>query len=170
MTDEQAKSGQHMPWQDGLPTAPDVAVLQQHFNDLKAGDRIAYEDVETLLKLTRGSARWKSVTDAWRRREEEAGRVIKCEAGAAFYVATGEQISSSSYGALEHIGRTARKQRRHLATIRTEDEGMRATQQHQSMLMLALERESKKARMNILPSVAPATTAPSIAPPKQAAQ
>jgi len=153
------------PWGDGMPTGPDVAMLQKQYRDLQPGDRIEYEDVEILLGVDRRSARWASVTNAWRRREFENGIVIDCDPGEAFIVLTADQISAKTYGAIKHVGHTVRKQRKQLATIRPENDDRRKALVHQMTLLSHLERESKKARMNIIPSL-PAAQTPQIAPPK----
>ena len=158
---------QHMPWQDGLPTAPDVTMLQKQWPELKVGDRIEYEEIAALLGIQVRSNRFKSVTDAWRKRELEAGRVIECEIGAAFYVATCEQVSAKTYVVLKTIGRKAKRHRRHLSVQRPENELQRATVEHQARLMHSVEKDSKKARMNLLPSTVTAVQ-PQIAPPKNA--
>ena len=98
------------PWGEGMPTGPDVAMLQKQYRDLQPGDRIEYEDVEILLGVDRRSARWASVTNAWRRREFENGIVIDCDPGEAFIVLTADQISAKTYGAIKHVGHTVRKQ------------------------------------------------------------
>lgn len=160
------KTQQHMPWEDGLPTAPDVTAIQKQWPDLKVGDRVTYEDICALLKLDWRSSRFKSVTTAWRKRELEAGRVIESDPGVSFYVASAEQTSAKTYGVFKFIGRKARKHRRFLSVQHTEDAVLAATINHQGKLIMNIEREAKKSRMNLLPSTA-ATATPQITPPKQ---
>ena len=51
-------------FRDGLPTSPDVTVLQKTFTDLKPGDRIEYERVSEALGVPYRSPRWATVTTA----------------------------------------------------------------------------------------------------------
>lgn len=162
MTEEQKV----FPWKDGLPTGPDVSLLQKEFQELKPGDRVEYELVEILLGMKWRTPRFKTVTDAWRRREFEKGIVIDCDPGKAFIVLTADQISAKTYGAMRHAGRTVRKQRGELATIRPENDERRKVLVHQMTLLSQIERETKKARMNILPGK-PASQPAQIPPPKQ---
>lgn len=151
-------------FQDGLPTGPDVTVIRKQWPSPKIGEAIAYEDVATLLGIKVGSNRWRSVTNAWRARELEEGRVITCVAGERFVVATAEQITAATYGVLAHVGRTAKKQRRNLATVRAADAATRNVIDHQARLMIAVEQDARKKRMNLLPATQ-VTEAPRITPP-----
>jgi hypothetical protein len=154
---------------DGLPTGPDVSALQKQWPELAAGDRIPYEDVEALLGMAWNTPRFKTITNAWRARELERARVILCEPGVAFVVATADQISERTYGVLRHVGRQAKQQRHRLSTVRPVSEIQKQTVEHQARLMLAMEREAKKSRMNLLPKTEQKETV-RIQPPKQAAQ
>jgi hypothetical protein len=158
---------QHLPWQDGLPTSPDVTMIQKQWPELKVGDRIAYEEIADLVGIKIRSNRFKSVTDAWRKRELEAGKVIECEIGAAFYVASCEQVSAKTYVVLKTIGRKAKRHRRHLSVQRPENDLQRSTVEHQARLMQSVEKDARKARMNLLPSTA-VQQPPRIEPPKNA--
>ncbi len=126
-----------------------------------------YEDVEVVLGIKRSTNRWPSVTNAWRRREFEKGIVIDCDPGEAFIVLTADQISAKTYGAMKHVSHTVRKQRKQLATVRPENDERRRVLVHQMTLLSQLERDSKKARMNLIPS-APTTQVAQIAPPAKA--
>ncbi len=156
----------YYPWKDGLPTGPDVTLLQQEWDNLQAGDRIEYEDVERVIGTDRRSARWKTVTISWRKREEESGRVVLCDAGKAFYVAMPDQIFARTYPSLQSVGRIARKQIRRLGTIVSSDTRTVHVIEHQARLLQAIEKDSRKKRTNILPPTA-ADVSPRIEPPKQ---
>jgi hypothetical protein len=158
---EQEPEQKHLPWRDGLPTGPDVALLQKTFPTLTPGDRIAYEAVAEIIGIPVGEQRFATVTQAWRAREEEKGIVILCERGKAFLVATADQITAGTYATLEHVGRCAKKQRRHLGTIRHADDATRITVEHQARLMLEVERDAKAKRKNSIPSL----QAPDVRPP-----
>jgi len=70
-------------------------------------------------------------------------------------------------GVLQFVGHKARKHRKKLAVTRPENETQRSTIEHQARLMLAVEKDAKKHRMNLLPPTA-AQAQPKIEPPKQA--
>lgn len=154
----------HYPWQDGLPTGPDVQLLMSRWPDLKVGDRIEYADVADVLKVDRGSGRWRSITSQWRKRLLELGLVVECETDTAFYVATADQISAATYSTLKMIGKKAQRHRRKLSVANPETEAQKNAIEHQGRLMLAIERDAKKSRKE-LPNVPAAANSPRIAPP-----
>ena len=155
---------EYLGWRDGLPTAPDVEAICRQFPELKTGDEVSYQAIEELLRLTRGTGRWKSVTDAWRTRLREKGLVVECKASEAFYVATADQVSAATHSVLRGIGRKAKRHRQKIAVSRPEGDTQRAVLEHQARLMHGIERDAKKARMNLLPSTEGAQT-PKITPP-----
>lgn len=158
----------HLHWQDGLSTKPDVDMLLKHWPEPKEGDRYTYQEVAEVLRIKIESTRFRTVTSAWRKRMIEKGAVIECEPGESFYVATSDQISSRTYSTLKFIGRKAKRHRTKLSTTRPKDETQRGIIEHQARLMLAVEKDTKKARMNLLPSTA-ASEQPRIGPPMQKA-
>lgn len=52
----------------GLPTKIDVDKMVERFGVPAPGDKIAYEEIESLLMIQRGNGRWHSVTTAWRKK------------------------------------------------------------------------------------------------------
>ena len=155
----------YFPWQDGLPTKPDVDLLLSAYPNLQIGDNISYADIEEILSVEWRTARFKTVTTQWRKRLHEIGLVVECSPGAFFYIASCGQISAATHGTLKTISRRARKQRSKLATVKPEDAIQAATIEHQGRLMQGIERESKKARLNLLPSTK-TPELPKIKPPK----
>lgn len=169
MTDESesaALTGKHLPFDEGLPTKPDVDLLMQTWPELKVGDQIAYSTIEKLIGNPQESRRFRTITNAWRRRWSERNVVIECMTNRAFYVASAAQITATTYDVLRGIGRKAHRQRRKLAAAKPENDLQRLTVEHQGRLMLAVERDAKKARMNALPNTAAPT--PISAPPSAA--
>jgi len=154
------------PWSEGLPTKPDVDLLLKTWPEPKVGDRFPYEAIEALLRQERDTARFKTITNKWRDRLREIGFTIECEPGKAFYVATSGQVSAATYGVLRSVGRKARKHRIKLAIAKPVDDAERSVIEHQARLMGSVERDAKKARMNLLPPTA-APAMPQIAPPKK---
>ena len=164
---EQAASGQHLPFNEGLPTKPDVDLLVKTWPDPKLGDRFPYEVIEEILGVEHTSTRFRTVCNNWRSRMlDEKGAVIECENGEAFYCATADQVSARTYNVLRGFGRKARRHRKKLAIVKTETTEQRAIAEHQARLMLAVEKDAKKHRMNLLPSTE-VKSQPKIAPPKQ---
>jgi ABC-type transporter Mla MlaB component len=151
-------------WRDGLPTAPDVTMIQKHWPDLEIGARIPYDEVAALIGVPVSSVRFRTVTKAWREKEKQERRVIKCDKSIAFYVATAEQITSDTFGALRHIGRSAKKQRTNLSTITDVDDRMRGIVNHQAMFFRAIEKDANHKKLNTLPDKS-TPQVPRIVPP-----
>jgi len=157
---------QHYPWNEGMPTKPDVDLLLKTWPDPQIGDRFNYDVVVTLLGIDQVSTRFKTVTNSWRKRLLEKGTVIECIPGEAFYAASANQVSASTYTRLQTIGRIARKHRRKLGVVKTETDEERNVITHQGRLLHEVERQSKKSRMNLLPSTA-TPQLPKIEPQKE---
>lgn len=51
----------------GIPTGPDVKLLAEAFDPIEPGDEFTHDAMEKVLSIKRDSARYRSVTDAWRR-------------------------------------------------------------------------------------------------------
>lgn len=62
----------------GLPTGPQVRKLEAHFPDLEAmrGEIITHESIETAIGEKRDSNRYRTVTNAWRRKVERATGIV----------------------------------------------------------------------------------------------
>lgn len=52
----------------GMPTQIDVDKLREAFPAIEEGDEVRHEDIEAVLGLERGSNRYKTVVEAWRKR------------------------------------------------------------------------------------------------------
>lgn len=139
-------------WRDGMPTKPDVDALLKAWPEPDVGDLFDYETVAKIIGCDLGSVRFRTVTDAWRRRLYENGLVVECEPGKAFYVANADQITAGTYGALNSAARKLRKQRKKLVVAKIETDEQRSTAIHQGRLLAETERSLKKAKMNALPS------------------
>lgn len=170
MSDDNETRQQHLPWGDGLSTKPDVDALLRAFppHDLKIGMRISDEAIQSVIGPC-ASVRYRTVYSAWVRRLEADHRVVvKREKNTGFYVPTAAEVMGDTHPTLEHIGRSARKQIRKLAVIRPAEGIESITRDHHGRLLSIVRRESKKARMNILPDTA-VKEAPQMSPPKQKA-
>jgi hypothetical protein len=156
----------HYGFKDGMPTRPDVDALLKKWPDLQEGELLTYQQVQAVLREPEGSARYRVVTHAWRKRlREQFGIVLECMRGKGFFVAGAEQISAATYDVIDGIGRKAKRHRAKLMTIRPEDTLMAEKQSHQMRLMLAIEKDAKHHKMNVLPNTTPAEM-PRMGPPK----
>ena len=160
-----AKKDRVYAWDEGRPTKPDVDALVAAYPDLAIGDLINYEHVAEVIGAQPKTSRFRTVTNTWRKRMQERGIVIECRTGEAFYVASADQVAAQTYDVIVGIGAKARRHRRKLASVPTENESQSATVNHQGLLMKRIEDDAKKHRMNVLPSTE-VQQAPRIAPPK----
>lgn len=63
----------------GLTTDPQIRRLSEHYSDISSrrGTVIPHEEIEKLIEAERGSNRYRTITNRWRRRvERETGIVI----------------------------------------------------------------------------------------------
>lgn len=75
----------------GIPTEIDINIIMQMWpeNEMKLGDKISYQDIETIIDQTRDTKRFRTVTSRWRRKVEAlTGKVIGVDAGIGFKVLT----------------------------------------------------------------------------------
>jgi len=152
----------HYSFKDGLPTSPDVTMLQTQWPDLKVGDKVLYSEIACLLGVAADSRRFWSVIQAWRKRMRDSGVILECERGEAFYVASAEQIIGTTYDVLTSVARKAKKHRGKLATVR--DAAFVEQANHHMRLLSEIEIDAKKVRTQALPNTA-APDMPRIVPP-----
>ena len=148
MTDEQ----KHYPWNEGSPTKPDVDALMKAFpvETLTVGRRITDEEVRAATGIGTG-IRYRTVYAAWVRRLQKDHAInLFRENTIGFFVPTADEVTARTHPALQHMGRTAKKQIRNLAAARVENDQQRVTVDHQGRLLNNIARETKKARMNVL--------------------
>lgn len=158
----------HLRFDEGMPTRPDVDLLLATWPDPQVGDRFDYEAVGKLIGSGWRESRFRTVTTAWRRRLFERGIVVESAPAVSFYVASADQITASTYGTLKFVGKKAHRQRRKLAVAKCENGAQRAVVEHHGRILLAVEKDSKKHRMNLLPSTA--APVPVVAIPDKAKQ
>lgn len=89
----------------GVPTRPDVDLLMKI--SVEPGTRIDYATIEDMLGIVRGSSRFRTVTQAWRRRLFREQRLQVEADGAAFVVLTAAQAVSAAATRLHRVGRAA---------------------------------------------------------------
>lgn len=105
----------------GMPTTVDVDRLIEAFGVPDAGALIPYEDVESALTLSRQQARFRTVTNAWRRRlEREHNLVIEAETNKGFLVLTNrDRVGHSARYFRSGLRRVGVAGRRAASTSRT---------------------------------------------------
>jgi len=91
--------------------------------------------------------------------------VIECKKGEYFYIASADDLTSATHGTIKSIGRKARRHRVKLSTAKPANETQASIIEHQGRLLRGIERETKKARLNVLRDTR-TTAAPRIEPPK----
>lgn len=164
--DDETSHGTYLPWDDGLPTRPDVDALIKAFppETLAPGTRIS--DEQFLEVVPAKGQRFKTVYAAWMRRLANDHRVLlKRAKKVGFFVPTAAEALADTHPTLEHIGRSARKQLRALTIIKPAEGAESLTRDHHSRLLGHIRHEARKARTNILPPTA-ASQMPTIPAPK----
>lgn len=167
---EDTEGQKHMPWNEGLPTKPDVDALLKAFppESIKPGEwRVLDEQIHACIGRAAGN-RYRTVTDAWRRRlERDHNVIVYRQDSQGFYCPTAEQVFAETHPKYEHAGRVFRKQRRHVALVKPENDQQRGVQEHHGRLLYATDRALKKDRMNVIAPTEVQRT-PQISPPKSA--
>lgn len=158
----------HMPWNEGLPTKPDVDALLKAFppEAIKPGEwRVTDAEMKAVIGRCDG-ARYRTVYSAWRKRLKRDHRVIvHREETVGFYCPTWKQVGATVHPAYEHMGRTARGRMTEVQIAQPSTEEERAEQQHYARLLHTTNRVLKKDRMNVLPPTE-SIGQPQISPPK----
>lgn len=166
MADEQ----QTYPWQEGVPTKPDVDALMKAFpaETIVSGQwRTTDEEVRAHIGRSDG-ARYRTVYSAWIHRLRADHRIIVYRHKmVGFYCPTPEQVFARTHPVLSTAGHYISEHLRNLTNVKAETEQQRSVQEHQGRLLHATKRGLKKDRMNVLPPTA-APTAPQIAAPRKA--
>ena len=96
----------------GIPTAPDVKRLREHYpdNSFEVGQSIPYNEVERVLGCNKRSYRFRTVTFRWRRLvEKESNVIIGTDSGKGFVILDDHQKLSLSGSKLRSAARFARR-------------------------------------------------------------
>jgi hypothetical protein len=169
---EDTEDQKHMPWNEGMPTKPDVDSLLKAFppETIKPGEwRASDAEIKPHIGKCDGR-RYTTVTLAWRKRLERDHRVILFrQESVGYFCPTPDEVFAATHPTYEHVGRSIGKQMKHVAIVKPENDTQRMTQEHQGRLLYASKRSIKKDRMNVLPSTE-APKQPQIAPPAKALQ
>jgi hypothetical protein len=93
----------------GLPTGPSVDMIMDAIGIPVKGQTIPYQEIEAAADISYGTSRWKSVTEAWRKRvEREHGLVIGCVPG-SFQVNDDTGLVTESRGRLRKALKNAKR-------------------------------------------------------------
>lgn len=157
----------YKPWNEGLPTKPEVDALLKAFppETIKPGEwRKSDDEIKAHIGRCDGH-RYGTVYRAWRGRlARDHGVTVWREKEIGFYCPTPEQVFAETHPTLESAGRKVGRQLRHVSLVKPQNDLERGVQEHQGRLLHATKRDLRKARLNVLPSTA-APELPKIAPP-----
>lgn len=147
----------------GLSTDPEVRRLQDRYPDVPAlrGTMIPHEHIEAIIGERRDSARYKTITDRWRRRvERETGVVISGvgeAVGVGFRVLTdAEQVL---FGVSQRVSAGRRIHRWHTVVANTDPSKLQPSQRNIRDFEIAAAAKLHLA-MTEVRSALPARTAP----------
>lgn len=132
----------------GVPTRPDVERLLAELN-AEPGTSIAFEEVEGIIGVGWQSARFTTVTGAWRRHLfREKGIQVKREGG-AFHLLTADGSQDECVRGLGKVVRSARRLRIRVDVIdqRKLSKERRERQRLLSREVQAIEETAAKSRM-----------------------
>lgn len=131
---------------NGIPTAPEVSALRAEWPEIKQGDFLPYPDIERIAKCKRGSHRWVSVTQAFRKQLlRELNLFLVPDPGKGFKVATNaERVHHHANSYKSHVRGVKRASA--LAST-TPDDGLGAQEkivrQHLMMVGAAIDLADK---------------------------
>lgn len=157
MSDNEDDNGgqTHLPWNEGLPTKPDIDALLKAFppETIAPGRwRVTDDEIRTLIGMCEGN-RFRTVTVAWRKRLLNDHRVIVFrQDNTGFFCPTPDEVFGRTHPTLEQAGRKLGRHLKRVVSVRPENDIQTITQEHQGKLLYATRRDLKKARMNSLPS------------------
>jgi hypothetical protein len=143
----------------GIPTAPDVRKLCDTFNArIKDREIIGYPEVVEALKTPKGSKRFQTVTNRWRKLlEDDEGIIIGCERGIGFKMLDNfEKVDLSSAKIKQAIKSTTRSVvvAGHIDRKQLNGEDLKRLD-HQELTAAAILGAAKSATQNIVPDMKP---------------
>jgi hypothetical protein len=144
------------PWNEGRPTKPEVDALLTRFphDQMKPGWYASDAELRAIIGPA-SVVRFHTVCVAWiRRLERDHGVIVYRQRLSGYFVPPPEDVYAKTHPTLLHIGRTARKQKRHVATAAPTTDHEKLVQAHQGQLLNGIERATRKARQNVLPPAA----------------
>lgn len=107
----------------GVPTGPDVDRLIAAFplDDMGPGSIISYVDVSSIIGEAPGSGRFKSVSNAWRRRMFRERLWQTIAEGGAFRILTADECVRHGITSVTRLGRASGRVVARTMAIRTEE-------------------------------------------------
>ena len=143
----------------GSPTKPDCDLLDEKFQNLTVGDVVLYRDIVEILGLSDWrESRFKSVTDAWRRRLESRGLITECIPGEALSIMSVSEVIQSVPKWIKTSRRKITKSGRKvsLVNVRGEiDDAAKPAQGHAQLLLMRLATQLVDAEKRSIVEVTP---------------
>lgn len=93
----------------GIPTKIDVDKLMAL--ELQPGAALPYADVEALIQVERGTNRFRTVTDAWRKRLFREKLIQSSAYGETFHLLTPDEAHDRGREGISRVGRMVRRTR-----------------------------------------------------------
>lgn len=100
----------------GVPTGPDVDALMAEI-PAEPGTSVTYDRVAEIVGLDRTSSRWKTVTQAWRKRLFRDRLIQTSAEGGAFHFLTADAAQDKCRGRFNTIGRAVGRNRLRVEAI-----------------------------------------------------
>ncbi len=113
----------------GVPTRMDVDRLMKIEDD--PGMSIDYEYIEGVLGVKRGSNRFRSVTNAWRKRLFREKLLMTTAEGGKFHFCTADQAHDLGRKGISKVGRSAGRLRVHVDAVNVADLSLERSAKHQ---------------------------------------
>lgn len=145
------------PFFGGVPTAPDVEKLLEHFGVPQPGV-ITYSDLSEVLGMRWRTARFRSVVDAWRHRlRREHNISTRAELGEGIRILAEHERADVARDQLRRGARSSAKAVREVRDTRIEqlDEKQRAHHDHVAMVAERIFHATTEAVRQITPPRAP---------------
>lgn len=102
----------------GVPTQPDVELLMKEV-PVQSGTEVQYAEIERLLGLQRKQSRFRTVTDAWRRRLRREKLLQSTAEGGAIRFLVADQAHDKGLKTLWRIGKSSRRLKNDVEDIDT---------------------------------------------------
>lgn len=140
----------------GLPTEYDVNALREHYSEtqMKPGTIMPYKEVERIIDCEKGSCRFQTVTNRWRRLvEKESGFIIGTERGVGFKVLKENQKVDLGFSKLRSAVRSSRRAyvvagSVNVAKLSTDDRNrLTFVQKKASAVICAAQQKGKEAEL-----------------------
>lgn len=151
------------PFLGGEPTEAQVKLIEEAWPSLTAGTLIKYESISAVIREDMSRTRFRTVTDAWRKKAMRAGIVIEAVPGLGFKVLDDKEKLDSSAGRFKSGRRKIGKAVQVVDAVRVEGlttDHDKARALHQSRLMHATVEALAKTQKEIAVALRPVEALP----------